>query len=311
MYVTRLRIEGLRDAPEELGDLSRVASLPSGLARCAVADALALLSAALDPAQLPGLDTLGWGAFAIPSEPDHPVEGLDPVEVGSALSEGTENVTVEAELHVGPPVVGQLRRHALRDPRMVTALGQRPALSLKVGWLFSVDRTIASPSVLGLRVGEVAFETLGKDRPVWLPRLLVDLAGRFARTTPLESVASVTQRALDASLSPDPRIRACWQRLASSLQSPPFSLPEPLIVQQAGRSQLVFGPRLSRIRQIGRGALDHLRLLEAALVGRPDVLVIDESLSPAVARWFAQLPEGAQAPIEQIWISEGSDEEGG
>ncbi|HHO50419.1 MAG TPA: hypothetical protein ENK18_05980 [Deltaproteobacteria bacterium] len=293
----------MRGAPEELGGLSRVVALPPGIPRCAVADGLVLLATALDPRALWGFDTLGWGHdLELVGESEPQLLGLDPAEVGATVGPGVQVVTIEAGLHLDPPLFGQLRAQAARDPRMVTALGQRPVLSVKVGWLLSQDRTAASPALLGIRIGDVAFETSGKERPGWLPGLCRDLAGRFARTTPLEPVGAAAVRGLEASLSPDPEARAGWQRVVALLQEPPFSLPEPGLVRIGGEVQLVFGPQLDRIRQIGRGAWDALRLVEAALLRRPDVLILDEVIEPSVAAWFASLPEAEQAPIEQVWI---------
>lgn len=310
MYVTRLRIEGLRGAPEEHSELSRVVSMPRGVARCAIADGLVLLASALDPRALWGFDTLGWSdAPERVGDEDPQIQGLDPAAVGAAIAPGVQAITIEAGLHLDPPLFGQLRAQAARDPRMVTALGQRPVLYAKVGWLLNQDRSAASPAILGIRVGDVAFETSGKERPAWLPSLSRDLAGRFARTTPLEPVGAAALRGLVASLSPDPEARAGWRQVVEVLQQPPFSLPEPGLVRIDGDVQLVFGPALHRVRQIGREAWDALRIVEAALLSRPDVLVIDEVVSPEVARWLAALPEAEQAPIEQVWIPGGAPEE--
>ncbi|MEN0067341.1 MAG: hypothetical protein AAGA48_34745, partial [Myxococcota bacterium] len=73
MYVTELRTEGLRYAPDAIGELERVVRLPVGAEGVAIADALTLFAVGLaSPAA--GLEALSWG---------HPLQwiGEGPVEV--------------------------------------------------------------------------------------------------------------------------------------------------------------------------------------------------------------------------------------
>ncbi len=304
MYVTALRTEGLRGGPGALAELTRSVSLPAPPGACAAGDALVLLSAALSPARVSMVGGLGWapdGLKVVGEGGDLELQGLESAAVAASVEAGAHAVTIEAELLLDPPLYGQLRDQAVRDPRVVTALGQRPSLSVKVGWLLNRDRSVAAPSVLGVRVGDVAFETVGKDRPAWLPNLLEDLGGRFARPQPLEPVDAVALRLLEASLSADPERRAGWRRVVAALQLPPFSLPEPGLVRVADHVQAVFGPDLLRVRQLGRAAWDALRLAEAALLVRPDVLIVDEPVTAPVREWLEALPEADDAPVEQVW----------
>ncbi|MBX2803430.1 MAG: hypothetical protein KTR31_37465 [Myxococcales bacterium] len=307
MYVTRLGIEGLRGAPESMTELQRVVQLPSPPAAAAVADALTLLSIALQPAGLRGLDQLEWSSdppevVGDPETGDVQIQGLLPAAVSASLQPDVRAVTVEAELWLDPPLFGRLRAHAVRDPRVVTALGQRPTLSVKVGWLFNGDRSAASPGVLGARVGDVAFDTVGKERPLWLPPLLRDLGERFARTAPFEPAGAVAARLVEASLSALPEQRAGWKAVASALTQPPFSLPAPGLALVGPDCTAVFGEELLRVRQLGRAAWDALRLTEASLLLRPDVLVVDEAVAGPVRDWLTQLPATDTAPIEQVWV---------
>jgi hypothetical protein len=187
---------------------------------------------------------------------------------------------------------------------MVTALGQKPSVRIKVGWLFSKDRTNAHASVLFLRVGDVGFELAGKDRPMWVPELLTDVGRRFARTDPFEGPNDVARRWVEATVSPDPIVRNGLNKAIAALRAEPFGLPPPGLLQSGashGDIEVVFGEELSRVRQLGRPAHDALRITYAAYVLRPDVLVVDEAISPELRDWFLALTEADDAPVEQIW----------
>lgn len=306
MYLTRLELEGLRGAEHlVLQSVPRLAALPAGPDGCAVADAIELLAAALEPSRLtaaaarlswstPATEVVGEGA-------DRELLGLHPASVAAVVADGVRAVTVDAAFALDPPLFGRLREHAHRDPRMVTALGQHPSVRVKAGWLFTRDRTGVAPSVLTLRIGEVAFETGGKDRPQWVPELLHELGRRFRRTDPFEPAAAMAERLLAASLSADPLRREGWERVRTAVTAPPFALPAPGLVRADDRLELAFGPSLARLRQLGRPAADALRLLEAALLDRPDVLVVDDVLAADVRAWLAALIESPEAPIEQVW----------
>lgn len=315
MYLTGLQIEGFRGAerwslPAGPG---RVVALPEGLSCCAVADALTLFGAALGGTDRLALARrLGWAspATALVGEgADAELQGLRASAVSAVVAPALRSVTIEALLALDPPLFGQLREHAARDPRMVTALGQDPSVRIKVGWLFSKDRTNAHASVLSLRVGDVGFEIVGKDRPSWVPELLSNLGRRFARTDPFEPVGVTAERWLAATLSSDPAVRAGLAAANLALAQPPFELPAPGLLQETSTGsqevdrdiEVVFGDGLARVRQLGRQAHDALRIAYATFVLRPDVLVIDEPLGPELRDWFQALTEADEAPVEQVW----------
>lgn len=305
MYVTRLVTEGLRHAPSELDDLDRVVDLPDPPARQAVADGLLLLAAGLAPARAHAvLQHLGWGGEVVPEDDDGElqVRELRAAAVRAAVADEHRAVTVDARLHLDPPLYGRLRGHAARDPRVVTALGQDPSLSVRVGWLFNGDRTAVVPSLLGVRVGEVAFDTTGRDRPVWLPELVRELGSRVAATDPFEPVTAVSAQLRAALLSPDAAVRAGYATWQHTLAADPFALPEPGIVEVHGTAELVFGPELLRVRQLGPRAVSAARVVQAAVIGRPDVLVVPEALDAHVVAWLRALPSTADAPVEQVWV---------
>ena len=308
MFVTRLRTEGLRHAPEELNELTRVVRMPPPPHTCAVADSLRLAAAALRPqhAETTARE-LGWAdQLEVLGDPADglQLQGLDAAAVHAALSDGQRSITIELDVRLDPPMYGRLTKHAMRDPRIATALGQEPTVSIKAGWLFTSDLSVATPSVLGLRVGDVPFEIAGRDRPAWVPPLIRDTGGRIAHTDPFESREPLLRRLRAAMLAPDPEARDGFRRLVQTIQEPPFLLPEPGLVETAAGLSVAFGPSLDRVRQLGRPALDALRWLEAAMIGRPDILVIPESLPQEVSDWFSALPGADDAPIEQCWLPE-------
>lgn len=326
MYLTGLQIEGFRGAlqwslpTDQAASTSQMLPLPKGRAGCAVADAITLFAAALttmgppeqaDPSLHMGLfpasQRLGWAGPAtsvVGQGLDAELQGLRGPAVASLVAEGSRALTIEAVLALDPPLFGRMREHALRDPRMVTALGQNPGVRIKVGWLFSKNRENANPSVLFLRVGDVGFELSGKERPAWVPDLFHDLGRRFARTDPFEPPAAVARQWLDATLSPDPKVRRGIAAAHAALCAPPFDLPALGLVRDAADDttvEIVFGEELARVRQLGRPALDAMRIVYAAYVLRPDVLLLDEPIPPEQIRWLTKLTEADEAPVEQIW----------
>ncbi|MEQ1501873.1 MAG: hypothetical protein ABMB14_06565 [Myxococcota bacterium] len=306
MYLTQLELEGLRGAEHAVvASPGRSVEVPAGLPGCAIADAIDLLAAGLDRSRLAAVAArLGWSrpSTAVVGVGDEAeLQDLHPPGVGSVIADGVRAITVDATLALDPPLFGRLREHAIRDPRMVTALGQDPQVRVKVGWLFNRDRTSVHPSVLVVRIGQVGFETHGKERPQWVPELLAELGTRFRRVDPHEPLEALAARLLSAQLSPDPARRAGVARAFAAVAEAPFSLPAPGLVQAGDRLEVVFGADLVRARQLGRRAIDALRIAEAAFVVRPDVLVVDEPMGPEVRAWLAACTEGDLAPVEQVW----------
>jgi hypothetical protein len=305
MYLSRVELEGFRGADRREVDAERVTALPAGQEGAAIADAVDLFAAALDPSRLATLaQRLGWATdrtVVVGEGSDAELQGLWPAGVDAVVAAGQRSVTVECTIALDPPLYGRLRDHAVREPRMVAALGQDPSVRIKVGWLFNRDRRSADPGLLHLRIGDVGFETAGKDRPQWLPELLVEIGRRFCRTEPFEPVDALAERLLAASLSTDPLVRAGFERLQASLALAPFSLPRLGLARADGRLEIVFGKELVTLRQLGRPAFDAVRWAEAAFVVRPDVLVVDEPVSADLRKWWAGVAEAEDAPVEQVW----------
>lgn len=304
MYLRGVVSEGLDPSgPVVVRDAERAQALPDDAAAGRVADAIELWAAALCPSRLLGVarSVLGSEATLVGGSDEPALDGLYPDEVRAVMPSGT-TVTVEVEVSLDPALYGRLREHAHRDPRLVAALSGAGTLSVKVGWLFARDLRHAAPSVLGVRAGDVAFETTGKERPVWLPGLLSELGRRVWRSDPFEPVDALAARLHEASLSPDPERRDGFLRSLRDAAAAPFSLPAPGLVRSRAGVALCFGPELSRLRSVGRGAWDALRWLEGAWIERPDVLVLAEPLPAEVRAFFEALVEADDAPIEQVWL---------
>ena len=306
MFVTRIEADGLRHAPR-LSGLDRTPSLPAPPAAVAVADALRLFTVAVDPSRATSLRPLGWvGASTEPLHDDDTQRvdmllGLLPGAVRRSLEPDVRSVAVDVSMAPDPPLYGRLREHAVRDPRLVTALGQEAELHVKAGWLLTSDRASASPDLLGARMGDVSFPLAGKERPAWLLPLLVDLVARIAVVDPDEPLGAVTDRLFAAAISHRSEPRRAWARAAAALSAPPFDLPTPEWVTVDDGLTLAFGEHLLAPRQLGRRAAEAVRLVEATIVRAPDVLVVPMELPDDVVAWLHAHTDGDEATLEQVF----------
>ena len=316
MYVTSVHVQGFRNAEDfEATDLGRIVDLPAGPPGIAVADALLAFAGSLHPDRIgPVLTQLGL----VEGPPVVLVEDGLPIQVTLAEGfgvpsllppDGSRNLRVTVEVKLDPPLFGKLRQLAVRDPRLVTALGEGARIKIKVGWLFTTDHTVLSIALLGVSVGDTAFPIIGSERPVWLVELLHDIGSRFGRVKPA-SAATVVSRLLDAALSQDPERRSRYSRLAEALASPPFSLGRLEIVRSGNRLEPCFGTGLLRARQFGSAADEALVLTEAVLLDSPDVLIIEApgiaNRDPAAVRgWLSAHADGDRATLEQVVFAAG------
>jgi hypothetical protein len=316
MYVTGVRISGLRSAEDyELAGLDRVVELAPGPTGVAVADALTMVFASLPTRERDGramqAAAVRLGLCAAPEQAEVVVENGAPVQVSLPSAAGayallqTEHrqVTVTVDLALDPPLFGRLRGMAVRDPRLVTALGAGASMSLKVGWLFTQDLTAVSVSLLGLAVGDAAFPLAGSERPVWLDGLLPDLASRYLRVGGDESVGTVSERLHAAAMHVDPDRRSRYRSAQRSLAAPPFRLGEIELVARGGGIEAAFGAQLLRPRQFGRHGAAALRLAEAVFLQAPDVLVVEDLPGDrdAALAWLGEHVRGAEATLEQVF----------
>lgn len=325
MYVTSLHVQGLRGAEEfEARALERIVDLPAGPSGVAIADALSLFVGALDKRALqkalldlalaPNLDAIEiTEADGFPTQVRLP----DGAGVRAILpTDGSRNVRISVELELDPPLYGRLRGFAVRDPRLVTALGAGARVTVKVGWLFTTDITVASLTVLGLTVGDTAFPLTGSERPSWLADLLKDVGGRFGRVVAGESADAIAKRLMSAAFSADPERRRRYQRVSEACEKSPFSLGRLEIVAERDRVEACFGPDLARARQYGPSAAEALRMCEAVLLDAPDIVIIEapgfsQRDAALVRGWLEAHARGDRATIEQVILAPGGPVEVG
>jgi len=319
VYVTAIEIEGFRGAPQWSGpELGRVVELPQGPIGVAVADALSVVAASLDGDRIaPPLRTLGLlhggEVVDVVEENGLPVQFRvgEPAAVAALVDlERTRQLSVRVRITVDPPLYGRLRDLAVREPRLVTALGQDPRIRMKVGWLFSQDLGVVAIGLTEVAIGGVMFSGSGPERPSWLGPLLKDLSGRFVRVDGAESIDAVGRRLYEASLSSDPAVRARYQRTAAALGEAPFGLGALGWVRSRGLPEVRVGAALLGLRQVGPAGADALRLIEAVHHRAPDVLVVEapgaaQRDPKAVREWLAQATEGDKATLEQVFLVPG------
>lgn len=319
MYITGLQVHGLRGAEAfEAESLGRLVTLPDGPRGVAIADAISLFAAALSE----GNARAAIAALGLADPPDSAdvlVEDGFPTQVSLPRARGvralladdvSRQVRISAEMELDPPLFGRLRAQAARDPRLVTALGAGARVTVKVGWLFTNDRTVGSVGVLGFSVGDTAFPTSGSERPTWMSDVLRDLAGRFGRVGSAEPLERVVRRLFDASLSPDPALRGRFLRASAATEAPPFYLGALALVRDGDALEAAFGPSLRRTRAYGPFADEATRTVEAVFVQGPDVLVVEAPGREGPARdewiaWVGGRATDADATLEQVFVVPG------
>jgi hypothetical protein len=199
MYIVSIGVRGHRDLPRyNCHDLQRVMSLagPSP-AVTALGDAIELGFAALSWSALEQL-CRRWGLIAsdavLPREGDElpdSVQFQDPDAARALVDPAAQRaLKVELELALDPPLFGQLRELAVREPRVVTALAARPTVTLRVGALFTSSHDALAITLQGVSVGEQPFQVHGSERPSWLGRFLRGLRDRFHRYEAADSHAA-------------------------------------------------------------------------------------------------------------------------
>lgn len=312
MWIARASVEGLVDAPSELPGWDRLVRLPAGPAGRAIADALILFTAALDPsrtADLLGPSSLGLASGTpevhlegpLPTE----VQGLDPERVARRLVAPDRPVLVTLDLSLDPPAFGRLRELARRDHRLVGALGGSPVVSIRAGWSFGRTLEGATLGVTGLSIGDATFSTMGAERPPWLSGFLADVGTRLARSGWDEPASSAAKALFEAGLSGDPERRDRAVRATAALASPPHALGPFAMVRRGRALEPCFGEDLVPASRVGPRAADALRLVRAVLLDQPDILLVEHpgfghTDTDAVLAWLDEHVDGDDATLEQV-----------
>ena len=296
MYIRSIRVRGFRDLPEaHIENCDRWMDLqgPSP-AVTALGDAIELGFSVLSVTALARL-AWRWGMVSDSLPPaeeglDFPeqLDQLDPVAVQAILAPGARRaLKVDLELHLDPPLFGRLREHAAREPRVVTALADRPTIQLSVGALFTLSLDTMAIHLDGFAVGNQRFPTHGKDRPAWLNRFLASLRGRFHR---FDLEDDFPEQLLDAATSREGHAAyAAWQ---SALAPDGPSL---RVARGADDRPILLGDD-QPMRRYGQAGQDRASLAAAIHLSGADILWAesdDDLLKRAV--------EANPSPLEQVF----------
>ncbi len=313
MLLKRIKIDGVA-APADSTDLDGCVKMPVGPLGVAFADAIDLFAATLQTERVvPALTRFGFGdpnSIEVLEEAGLPMQASWGNGEAAACWATEKAVTIQAELAVDPVLFGLFRDHAVRDPRLVTALGQDPVVTIKVGWLFTPDRTTAAITIHELKVGSTGFHMVGAERPRWVPAVAREIGGRFHRVDRSASANVVAARLHEASLATDPEMRAGFWRARAALADSPFGLGQLELVRGDGGIEARFGPQMIPARRFGPAAAEALQLVEAVYVSRPDVLVVEapgvsQSEPAAVLKWLEAATTGNDATLEQVVLVHG------
>ncbi len=316
MYVTQVRTEGLRRGADLRG-LGRSVSLQAGEAGAVVADALMLWAGTLAPTTLPRrLVELGAASTEDAVECTVDKGWLEGVgcdlggELIAMLSPGERRFAIEVTIQADPPFFGRLREHAVRDPRLVTALGEASTMTVRVGWFLSEDGCSTTVGLLALAVGRTAFPVTGTERPVWAPAILSTMGKRFSRTGRVESLANMGARLLAVATGANAECRRSLERASKALSKAPFYFGALELVSVGDGVVPTFGPDLVRARRLGPAALNSLALVEQVFVEQPDVLIVDGAGAGfrrpnAVRKWVEGRTDGEDATLEQVFFTDG------
>ncbi len=172
MYIRSIATEGLRaltafEAPD-LGRVVRVSGTPPG--RTALADALSIVLGSLTLEDCATTATqLGLGRGCEVRGETFPEEVVvQRPEVARCLVGQERTIRVRVELVLDPPQYGALRTHALRDPRLVRALGAAGAprgragggVFTRAGSMTITMQTRLKKLIKEVRLRSISFRTL-------------------------------------------------------------------------------------------------------------------------------------------------------
>lgn len=293
MYITSVRARGFADLDDFTAhDLGRVVTIAGPTPQTtALGDALQLAFAALSPLAL--LDLLERWDLGSAEEPPEVLGEPFPdqatwVDAGAAraIVGPDRTLQVEVDLHLDPPLYGELRQQAAREPRLVTALASGGQLRLGVGALFNRSLDAVALSIDRIAVGDVPISEA--DRVRWADRLLRRVAARLHRFRPgatgaAAALAALTSRdRLDAyeawshALLPDgPRLR--------------------VVTGPGGKTGILADER--PLARWGRRVQEQAALAAAVHLERADILWAETDLDALGAAVI-----GASSPLEQVFV---------
>ncbi len=301
MLLRHIEVRGLRGADGwRADDLGAIADLPAPPIGIGVGDALSVLVATLDGARF----AAEGERLGLPAAPDVLLAGgpLDQVTwtTPAPRLDVDGKIGVEIGIELDPPAYASLREHAARDPRLAMALAEGSLVRIKVGWLFSKDRTAMSAAIHQLRVGDSDLAAAGADRPAWVPGFLAVVASRIGRVA--WGAEGLAERLHAASLSPSGDVRGRFRALAAAFADAPFGWGALELVRGTAGLELAFGADLVPLRQRGPDAAAVVALVEAMWLGAPDILVVDRPVPGAVRDWLVTRIEADDATIEQALL---------
>jgi hypothetical protein len=299
MYITAIHARGFRDLPDgRIADLDRLVDLkgPSP-AVTALGDALELAFAALSEQGLTRL-LRRWGLLGEDEDPEitgspfpDQASWTDQQTARALVDDvDTPRLRVDVTLSLDPPLYGQLRTEAARDPRIGSALGQGGDLTLSVGALFTKTFDTVAITLHAVRIGDESFPTREGERPHWMPRLLRALSARFWRhdaTTPAHRTAAQAQAAMLSQ-----RDYAGWQAWSRALQP---AGPVLRVAHGAGGTPILLGDDLP-LRRHGARAVRDAGLAAAVHLSGADVVWAE-----ADRPWLADAVTGDASALEQVF----------
>lgn len=282
MWISQLSARGFagedRDHPE--GPLEQV---EQGVEPRRI-DALALLAGALDVTRREAIATwMGWsGAWT-------EEELALPRPIQEAAPAPHPALVVEAQIRPDPPLFGRIREGLMRDPERALGLADG-TLTVRIGWQLTSDRRVIRPDLLGVRLGELPLPLT--ELPAWVLPVLHTVGRRIRLVDPAEPLGELAGRLGRALLGDDPEARVAARRA--------LTVAAVELVQTGADWRLVLQDSLQPLRWGPPTLEDRVRLAEAALLGRPDVLVVPWRVDGPTSGWLASLLEGDDAVLEQV-----------
>ncbi len=307
MFIERVEITGLAAAPAVNLSVDRYVQFSGPpRVRTGVADAITLAFAAWDRVLLDRL-LRSWGCVdpVITGDPLPEAAQWSGAPGLSALIEhpGEALLTISLTLALDPPQFGRLRKEAVRDPRLVEALGEGAHLVVRIGARFSPAFDALALDPLAFIVGDAAFPISGTERPTWMTPFLRGLGGRSARgPAPAAIWAERAASWRGADLT-------SLRRGLAALHGPPFhlgevvSLPDGLAVV-VERSHAPGGQverTLVPVTLYGETMRIAVGLAGTVHLSGADVVIVDDP--PAGwETWFAEQAEAEGSPVEQVLV---------